>query len=427
MNGSEQPVAPWRQESTYGSADVHRWKDLDEFHAASAHADGFHVIEQAHGAPLELLTIGEPFEQESGPTMVVFSGAVGKRRERTPPFVSGRGLGPKLGVPLIALSDPSLAMKRDLNIAWYAGSIYHDVQTAVHELLRPLAVRLDGDLWLVGGSAGGFAALEAAHRLGRHCSAFVWNPQTDVASYSALYARRYAEIAFPQLEGRLQRKSWKSLFRKEARSHHRRVDLVREVIPAQSPRRLLYLQGVNDWHMRAHCAPYLRAHLYQRNAPGIWTRSENQVVWLAEAGTGHAPPRPDAIQKILTRLMADDDSTVLERVSQLDEQRTFAGRALSKRPERLERHKAKLSRLIDWRVSGQSIVAEAPRLPKGFGRMRWSVVVLDAKDDELSQSAGNTVPGEWEIPSLDGAHHARITLTDGFGAELIRKKLPLAR
>lgn len=427
MSASELQAAPKRQESEYGSAAVYRWEDFEAFHAASGHGDGYHVIEQAYGAPLELLTIGQPFEQPSGAVLVVFSGAVGKRKERKPPFVSGRSLGPKLGVPLIAISDPSLAMRGDFNIAWYAGSVFQDVQRAVDELLRPLAVRLDGDLWLVGGSAGGFGALQGAHRLGRHCSAFVWNPQTDIANYSALYARRYGQIAFPQLAGRLEDKNWKSLLRAEARAHNRCVDLIRETIPAQSPRRLLYLQGVEDWHLRVHCVPYMQKHGYRRHSPGLWTRGQNQVIWQAEAGVGHAPPRAEAIRGILARLLASDEASVLERAQQLDEAPTFEQRSVAERPELLEAQREKLSELLSWRLTGRRIVAEAQRLPAGFGRMRWSAVVLDAQGQELSRSASAAVPGEWRIPSLEGAEHANIVLTDGFGKVLIRRQLSLVR
>ena len=426
MTASAQKSAPKRQESAYGTEVVHRWADLKEFHDASDHGDGYHVIEGAHGAPLELLAIGRPFEQASGAVMVVFSGAVGKRKERKPPFVSGRALGPKLGVPLIAISDPSLAMGAEFNIAWYAGSVFQDVQRAVDELLRPLAVRLDGDLWLVGGSAGGFGALQTAHRLGRYCSAFVWNPQTDVASYMPLYARRYGQIAFPQLEGRLGGKNWKSLLRKEARVHNRCVDLVRETIPAQSPRRLLYLQGVTDSHLKVHCVPYMQAHGYRRHSPGLWTRGANQVIWQAEAGVGHAPPRAEAIQAILTRLMAPDDATVLERVEQLDEAPTFEERAVAERPAALETQAELLSELLSWRVTGRRIVAESKRLPAGFGRLRWSAAVRGAKNEELSKSTPTEIPGEWWVPSLEDADHVNIVLTDGFGKVLLRKDLPLA-
>lgn len=427
MSGSELKAAPPRQESDYGSEAVHRWTDLDAFHTASEHGDGYHVIEQVYGGPLELLTIGQPFEQPAGAVLVVFSGAVGKRKARKPPFVSGRSLGPELGVPLIAISDPSLAMRRDFNIAWYAGSVFQDVQRAVEELLRPLAVRLDGDLWLIGGSAGGFGALQTAHRLGRFCSAFVWNPQTDIASYMPLYARRYGQIAFPQLAGRLGGKYWKSRFRKEARDQHRCVDLVRETIPAQSPRRLLYLQSITDSHLKGHCVPYLRQHGYRRHSAGLWNRGENQVIWQAETGIGHAPPPAAAIRGILTRLLASDDATVLERVEQLDEAPTFDGRAVAERPESLEAQAELLSELLSWRVTGHRVVVESKRLPSGFGRMRWSAVVRDAQDKQLSRSSPTEIPGEWVIPCLEGADHADVVLSDGFGKVLLRRRLRLSR
>ncbi|MEW1978947.1 hypothetical protein AB0271_11305 [Kocuria palustris] len=401
--------------------------DLQDFHAAPQHDDGFHVVERAFGGPLEVLTLGRPFERASGPVMVVFSGAVQKREQRNPPFASGRNLAPGLNVPLIAISDPSLSLDESLSIAWYAGSASQDVQAAVEALLRPLGERLDGGLWLVGGSAGGFAVLDAAHRLGRWCSAFVWNPQTDIAEYSERHAKHYAAVAYPRLAGHMLGAGWKAAFRDEARSRGRRVDVLGDAIPAQSPRRLLYLQGADDWHMQSHCAPYLEEHSYRRHAPGIWTRGDDKVVWIAETGVGHTPPTADAIQGVLRRLFSGDEASVLQRTLELDERPLFAARAVLERPELLEDEKARIAGLVTWRRRGQVILAESDGLPVNYGRMRWSAVVLNAQNRPLSRSEKLVLPGRWTMPENQQSRRVRLTLEDGFGKILVRRYLQLAQ
>lgn len=97
MTASAQKFAPKRQESAYGTEEVHRWADLKEFHDASDHDDGYHVIEGAHGAPLELLAIGRPFEQASGAVMVVFRAQWGSARSASPPSSPDALWGPSWG------------------------------------------------------------------------------------------------------------------------------------------------------------------------------------------------------------------------------------------------------------------------------------------------------------------------------------------
>lgn len=424
-DASAQHSPPWRQESSFGRNAVHRWADLSEFHGAAQREDGFHVIADAHGGPLELLALGRPFEQYGAPVMVVFSGAITNRQKRTPPFASGRNLAPGLGVPLIAISDPTLSLDRTMNIGWYAGTAMHDVQSAVDDLLQPLATRLAGDLWLVGGSAGGFAALDMAHRLGRHCSAFVWNPQTSITEYLPNYAKKFAKIAFPRLGGQLQAPDWKQRLRQEARSWGRRVELISDVVPAQAPHRMLYLQGVDDWHMQSHCAPYLKEHGYARRAPGIWTRGEDRCIWIAETGEGHTPPAPAAIHDILSRLLSEEDSTTLQRTLDLDARPLFGERTLLERPEALQEVKGMIAQLVSWRLRGSAVEGSARELQPGYGRMRWEAVMLDEGGRPLKRSPQLSLPGRWELPELESARRLRITLVDGFGDVLVRRYLQI--
>lgn len=414
---------PWRQESSFGRNLVHRWQDISSFRGAEVRADGFHVIEQAHGGPLEFLTKGLPFEQADGPVMVVFSGAVTNREERVPPFASGRSLAPGLGVPLIALSDPTLSLAADLGISWYAGSVTQDVQGAVEALLRPLAETLDGDLWLVGGSAGGFAALEMGHRLGRHCSVFVWNAQTNIAEYAERYVKHYARTAFPGYDSAAPDASWKSSFMAAMRRQGRRFDVSTETIPAQAPRRLLYLQGVDDWHAQSHCAPYLEQHDYRRHSAGLWIRDVNRVIWFAETGRGHTPPAGPTVHTILDRLFTADGDSVLQRTLEMDAAPLFEPRRPAVRPDDLTQSRAQVAALVSWRLRDDVVHGSMRQLPEDYGRMRWSAQLLGDKDRVLQRTQNQTLPSQWAFRPDPDARRIRVSLSDGLGHTLVRRHL----
>lgn len=203
--------------------------------------------------------------------------------------------------------------------------------------------------------------------------------------------------------------------------------MIHDAVPAQAPQRLLYLQGADDWHMQLHCAPYVKEHDYRRHAPGLWTRGDNRVIWLAETGKGHTPPAAETIHTILSRLFSAESGSVLERTMELDERPLFVNRAPDQRPEDLLARKAQIAGLISWRRSGSIIECDASSLAPGLGRMRWSAVALDAKDHPISRSDQVSLSETWTVPEMADVSRLRITLVDGFGNVLVRRYLKTDR
>lgn len=423
-SGDERGV--WRQESNYGSDSVHHWSDVAEFHAAVYRPDGMHVIASAHGGPYELFTRNDPFEHSRGPVLVIFSGAVTSREDRTPPFVSGRSLAPNLGLPLIALSDPSLSLATDLSIAWYAGSQTQQVQMATEELLRPLADVLDGDLWLVGGSAGGFAALETGHRLGPRCSVFVWNPQTILTEYFPRFVRNYAERSFPAAAADLRTPRWKEELTRTMEATGCRSDLTEEKPGDGAPRRLVCLQSADDdWHVRSHAFPYLSSRGYQRLEPGIWSEGPQRVFWFTETGIGHAPPSGENIHAILDRLMGPSMRTSIEQVLEMDGTDLFDRSQPWTRPEDLRSVRTEVASLVSWRLRGHKVSGTLRMLPNEYGRLRWQADLLDPRDRVLMSEKDLPMTSTWKFDPSPEAHRVRVMLLDGMGHLLVRRHLNL--
>jgi len=115
---------------------------------------------------------GEP--QAGGGVFVFFHGAVSSRADLTPPYFSGLGIQKQIGAgPLVAFSDPVVESSAGCALGWFAGSesmdVAEDCATIVHRLVGSDPRRT----WLVGGSGGGFAALNIGWRLGSEVSVLV--------------------------------------------------------------------------------------------------------------------------------------------------------------------------------------------------------------------------------------------------------------
>lgn len=410
------------QSSDYGSDPVNRWKSADSFFSAEIRVDGVHVIRGAQGNEVEFLLGGQPFEECVGPVLVVFSGAVTKRSERTPPFFSGRGIAEKTGVPFIAISDPTLSIAPDLNIGWYSGTQTHDVQAEIEAILRPLSERIGRDLWLVGGSAGAFAAMEMGHRLGRRSSVFVWNPQTDIAEYSPPLVRAYSTRAFSSHAQSLSGREWKPSLRDVMSYYGRRRSLMEDFLPSQSPGRLLYLQSASDWHVQKHCGPYLDAHDYRRQTTGLWVRTADQVVWLANTGQGHAPPSTDKIVDIVQALVRTK-LTVLEVVTQWREQQLFPAPDAVTCPDDLRAVAEWVEASLDCRLEGDAVTVTSAAMAPGLSGLHADVEVLDPDGTRLSGASNIEIPGTWAGELPRGPLSIEVLIRDGLNHPLAKKSM----
>lgn len=399
---------------------VHEWDDIRAFLDAPATPDGLHVIGTSDGGHLDVLTAGNPFRPATTPVLAVFNGAVTKREERRPPFLSGRGIAQETGWPFVAISDPSLAHAEDLSIAWYVGSQAHSTQHDMLRILRPLA-RAQQNLWLMGGSAGGFAALTLGHMLGSAASVFVWNPQTDLLEYWAGYVQHYVRSSFPEVAGRMARPDWKTHARRAFRRHGLVHSVPGAFLPHQRPRRLVYLQNHDDWHVVAHCVPYLRAFGYRRVSDGLHAQDDEHVVWFPEIGHGHPAPHKDAVVRAL-RAVTENAWTARQSVEFLDSTEVFP--RVSWSPQTRPRD------LTDWgaRVTGRIRIEQDDR------RLAVRLVGYRERFGGIAAEFETTVAGrrvhvqrysvgsyEYTVPAtVQDEAEVLVTVQDGFGNVLRR-------
>ncbi|MCY1339129.1 hypothetical protein D9M68_578980 [compost metagenome] len=232
--------------------------------------------------------------------LVVLSGAVPQRSGKMAPFFSGVGIAKALELPLIAISDPSLALDADLSLGWYAGNeSLPDLPFLLADILDSYASRFEAELLIIGGSGGGFAALQLGALLQSAAQLVVWNPQTSIADYSRSHVVQYLRCAFPRLqiepkEGDLYQSLQSAGIRHDLKSY-----------PLRSNVHVLYLQNQTDWHIEKHTGPYLAAGEYLQVDHCCWQEKNTRcIVSVGLWGDGHLAPPKDLLLNVLRKVSA---------------------------------------------------------------------------------------------------------------------------
>ncbi|GAA4699721.1 hypothetical protein GCM10025781_17270 [Kocuria gwangalliensis] len=418
MNRDPLPPQPQACNHEAHRVKIHEWESIAQFISAAAKPDGLHVIDTGRDTHLDILTSGDPYRPASKPTLVIFNGAVTKRDERVPPFLSGRGIAHDTGWPFVAISDPSIGLSKDTSIAWYAGNSQVNLQREIFRLIRPLS-RVQKNLWLVGGSAGGFAALVFGHMLGSAASVFVWNAQTDVLEYSAGYVKNYVKNSFPEIAGRMNEYDWKKYARNKFRRHNYIYSIQEAFLPHQRPRRILYLQNHNDWHVISHCVPYLNSFNYKRLGDGLYAQDENHVIWFPEIGNGHPAPHKDAILTILKSVSAPQWS-LLDSVEIMEATGVFPvnQRSPLTRPRAIHHWGKRISDRIRIEESGRKITVTLKDLPLHYGGVSVGFASY-VEGSRIDRQLYNSGLYEYTVPIKDHKKIiVRILVQDGFGNPL---------
>lgn len=231
---------------------------------------------------------------------IIFSGALSKRGAKTGPFFSGRKISETFEVPSISVADPTLDMNPELTLGWYTGGLERDFSSALANLLSSLSETLEKELLLVGGSGGGFAALNLIRQLGNKVSVFVWNPQTDIYSYAERHVKDYLRQVYSFAYSTLSRVDWKEYCRPRTDRYFSTNVLTTDLlVQCQST---LYLQNRSDWHYESHLLPLWKLCSDRELVHGINNIDSHHTVVVHDLAKGHDPINPDIIGRIIRKL-----------------------------------------------------------------------------------------------------------------------------
>lgn len=278
------------------------WDSLEHFKNTWDRIPGIHTIQFASGQKNLDIYVNENIEDASHrATPIFFTGAVSKRTTHLGPFFSGLSMTKKLNLPLIAIADPTLDDDRSLKLAWYLGNATDNLNKNLSDTLDTLHQILGTELILIGGSGGGFAALNAGLSTEVATTTLVWNPQTDIFSYSPRFVKDYLRSQYNFSHNTLRRDDWKKYCR--ARTDVATRTSVVTDSTLLRPRRLVYLQNAGDSHRTDHLLPLWNATTTQELTEGQNMLGANHGVYIAEFAPGHTPPSGNLIGSILRELM----------------------------------------------------------------------------------------------------------------------------
>lgn len=204
---------------------------------------------------------------------------------------------------VLCVSDPTLYLDPErMRIGWYVGTASEDWQGGLADLVRTVASLLSLPTHRVicyGSSAGGFASLMLAARLG-DATAVAINPQTEVLNYARPAVDRLLALAF---DGRRD---------DELSAEHRlRLSAVSRYELAPDAR-CLYVQNRLD---RVHLARHFKPFALAMGIPidGGSDESGRLVAELYDDERGHAPEPSTMVGSLIARAVALADAALPSR------------------------------------------------------------------------------------------------------------------
>lgn len=295
-------ISSYTSNSKKTNYDIYRWnKPIYKISKLSLNSDltfedGIYQYSSGN-VKIDLLFSGmSSFKAHKG-ILVCFSGAVTKREKKSAPFFSGLNISEKLDVPIISISDPSLELSNELNLAWYTGnSNIKNLPIVIAEILDKVSNILNTRLIIFGGSGGGYATLAVISQMENEVFGAVWNSQTSISKYNQHAVINYIKESFPEHDIRSD----------DLYSTLEEIGIMHDLTPLYEKNKknnykILFLQNTGDkFHLENHTKPFMKSIGFTENNEKVYTsKNEKICFWINYWGDGHITPGMDKIFKTL--------------------------------------------------------------------------------------------------------------------------------
>lgn len=242
-------------------------------------------------AELEYRIFNEDLIGRTKTLVVCFSGAITNRELKSGPFFSGENVAKETSLPVVAIADNSVT-KFPIALGWYAGNQQElDFQLALSEFLQELYEKYSQDIILMGGSGGGYCAIQQLTLSKVPMKAFVWNPQSSITKYYSRPLFEYVNTAFSDVinDEVTNKKECRDVFNSLGISHEVFIDN----IPSYCE--LIYFQNLSD-----HFIPFIGRNAINRLGKASFKGAKENVYFhVGDWGQGHAPLPASLIFEIL--------------------------------------------------------------------------------------------------------------------------------
>ena len=241
-------------------------RSVANFLRAGNPVNGYHIIADGQ-SPLVILNQYRGYDT----TVVFFHAAI--EQHYTLPVITGLGISVDTPVNRVFISDPSLVLDPELNLAWFAGSQHQRLQGVIEDVVAKFHGRDSSDrLVFFGASGGGFASLNYSAKFPGSI-AIASNPQTNIMRYNQDAVSKYASVCFPG-----------------AGFPHSLITDLTDIYSKPTENKVLYIQNRGDTeHIVNHFEPYIRV-LHPHN---------DVRVLLGDWGAGHVAPHKEVFTSVL--------------------------------------------------------------------------------------------------------------------------------
>lgn len=264
---------------------------------------GIHSIKLTSQMNLDILIDGLEYldlANESSFGLVVFGGAINERHKKKAPFFSGLNVAKNARIPLISISDPAFLLSNYLDVGWFiGGEQLPNLMNIISDVLQHISKLLSINLIVIGGSAGGFAALSLASIM-PNTDYVIFNPQVKITNYYLRFVKNLVEICFPSTVMKLvdsntgsEKKMVEALFA----TRQVKSDLSGHNLCGSN--RLLYLQNSSDnMHVENHAKLFIDKMQLQSSNDGLY-QNHNSCVFFGNWGSGHASIPADYLVAVI--------------------------------------------------------------------------------------------------------------------------------
>lgn len=271
----QNPTAVHELDALASNVPTHEYGMLDRFSPDSRPGASRYRYTFPTGERVDSLLV----TRNSSVLVVSLHGAIDRRRYGLPRFERLRTLR-TYNVSSLYIGDPSLWLDSSLELAWFTGWENLDFYPILADMISRAAAAVSADnIWINGGSGGGFAALQVAALL-PGSMAIVYNPQTSIHRYlhprwPFMPQKKYLKHVWPDLNVSDFTQDW-TLPMGDRLSAVRRYSTPKE-------NRVVYLINEQDQHhVDDHLLPFL----------DNCARPESVRVTRYNGGEGHIPVNP---------------------------------------------------------------------------------------------------------------------------------------
>lgn len=274
--------------------------------------DGIHSFTISELMPeltLDLLASGVN-QYVSDSVLIGFNGALSAKtiaKGGMPPYFSGVGLARLVEMPIFCIADPTMALDPGLTMAWYAGNKFiPNLNYEIAKILDMLVSTIGLNPILLGGSAGGYAALNIGHLMkSSGVSVLCWNPQTSLDEYQINLVQKYLNVAYGGRDTTPAHFEERTVFKSTLRKHYHDVPYTLPSLDIfNKESKIIYLQNRSDIsHLAPHAGKWLNDSKFRRVSPSAFVNEGGNVLFFIGCwGNGHISPPLSAVVDLINCL-----------------------------------------------------------------------------------------------------------------------------